>query len=171
MLGKVASALGISALLAVSAAASHASTLAPDFNRMAPLNSATLTGGDFDGDGRTDDLYLMPERETGRIAVHIRLNKITGPEDIRVTSLDAAGDRAPDLRVVPAGFYNTDCGSYSSACDSQKISAEHDSLIVGAGNGTNVLLHWSSDHFEPDFVRSDDAMLALALATIYAYNP
>ncbi len=171
MFGKIASVLGISALLALSATVSHASTLTPDFNRMAPLNSATLKGGDFDGDGRADDLYLMPERETGRVAVHIRLNKITGPEDIRVTSLDAAGDRAPDLRVVPAGLYHSDCGSYSSACDTQKISADHDSLIVGAGNGTSVLLHWSADHFEPDFVRNEDALMALALATIYAYNP
>lgn len=153
------------------ALSASASTLLPDFNRMAPLNSVALQTGDFDGDGRPDELYLTAEHETGRVAVHIRLNKVTGSEDIRVTSLDAGDNRIPELRVVSAGKYSADCGTYSSACSKQKIVAEYDSLVFAAGGETKVLLHWSGDHFEQDFVRGDDAFMAIAISSLYAVNP
>lgn len=158
--------------LALSAltASAHASTLIPD---LSPVHADAPTlprGGDFDGDGRQDDLYLSDESDTGRVAVHVRLNTAAGARDIRVTSLDMGADSALDLAVVPAGAYAADCGNYATNCGAG-IATAHDSLMLGLGSGSSVLLHWQNDHFETDFVRDDEAEMARALSALYAANP
>ena len=124
--------------------------------------------GDFDGDGRRDTLYLADEGDSGRVAVHVRLDTTDGEKDIRVTSFEASAADNADVRVVPAGQYNMDCGSAASRC-SGKVSADNDSLIL-AMDGVNVLLHWQDGRFEQDFVRADDGPwtgLARTLTLLY----
>ena len=124
--------------------------------------------GDFDGDGRRDTLYLADEGDTGRVAVHVRLDTADGEKDIRVTSFEASSADSADVRVVPAGQYGVDCGSAASRC-AGKVSADNDSLIL-AMDGVNVLLHWQDGRFEQDFVRADDGLwtgLARTLTLLY----
>lgn len=147
----------------------QAATLTPDLHgQKAP---AALRTGDFDGDGRVDTLYLVDEPDTGRVAVHVRLDTVSGPKDIRVTSLDTGSAAAPDLRVVPAGSYAADCGSYATGCTSAPVEATHDSIMVALDGTTTVLAHWDRDHFEQDFVKNADSLLAHAVAALYAVNP
>lgn len=152
------------------AGSGHASTLSPDLHTLkaAPQN---LRGGDFDGDGRADTLYLVNEADSGRVAVHIRLDRVDGPQDMRVTSLEAGAFDPPNLRVVPAGAYAPDCGTYAAGCTSKPIEAAHDSVMLGLDGTTTVLLYWNGSHFEQDFVKSDDTILAHAVAALYAVNP
>ncbi len=151
------------------ATAAHGATLTPDLHaQKAPV---TLRTGDFDGDGRVDTLYLVDEADTGRVAVHVRLDTASGPKDIRVTSLDTGSAAAPDLRVVPAGSYAADCGSYATGCTSAPVEASHDSIMVAIDGTTTVLAHWQGDHFEQDFVKNADSLLAHAVAALYAVNP
>lgn len=153
----------------LTAAPVQASPLLPDFS---PLTTAAQTlehGGDFDGDGRRDDLYLSTEPDSGRVAVHVRLNTASGPRDIRVTSLEAAGNAPVDLHVAAAGTYAADCGNFLSDCGPAVVAA-HDSLILGLDSGSSVLMHWQDDHFETDFVRNDEAQMARALSAMYAVN-
>ncbi len=153
--------------LAVSA---RASTLIPDLSPLHADAHPVPTGGDFDGDGRRDDLYLTDEDGTGRVAVHVRLNTAEGARDIRVTSLDMDVDSSPDLSVVPAGAYAADCGNFATNCGAGVVAA-HDSLMLGLGSGSSVLMHWQGDHFETDFVHNDEAEIARALSALYASNP
>ncbi len=147
----------------------RASSLMPDFNASHAAEQTLARDGDFDGDGRRDALYLADEPETGRVAVHIRLNMASGARDFRVTSLDMVVDSALDLHVVGPGAYAGDCGNFTAACAG--IIADHDSLILGLDSGASVLMHWQGDHFETDFVHSDEAALARALSALYAVNP
>ena len=148
----------------------HASSLTPDLRATHPAMTELDRNGDFDGDGRRDTLYLVDEPETGRVAVHVRLDINGAPQDIRVTSLDMDVDSSLDLAVVHAGQYASDCGSFSTGCTG-RITALHDSLMLNLGSGTSVLMHWQGDHFETDFVRNDEASMARALAALYAVNP
>jgi hypothetical protein len=148
----------------------HASTLTPDFNALSRHDTTALRDGDFDGDGRVDELYLVSEADTGRVAIHVRLNTADGAQDIRVTSLDS-GNAAPNVHVVGAGVYAADCGTYTTDCANAGVHTQHDSLIVSLDNDTSVLLHWQNDHFETDFVRNDEARMAHALSALYALNP
>ena len=150
-------------------APAHAFSPMPDLNPLNRTHVAVARQGDFDGDGRMDDLYLVDEPETGRVAVHVRLNTAEGPKDFRVTSLDMDVDAALNLNVVHAGLYQADCGSFSTDC-SAGITTHTDSLMLGTGGGTSVLVHWQGDHFEQDFVRNDEAMMAQALSALYALN-
>ncbi|WP_349320474.1 hypothetical protein [Asticcacaulis sp. MM231] len=146
-----------------------ASTLTPDLSRPSVTDHTLSRDGDFDGDGRRDDLYLVSEADTGRIAVHIHLNRVSGTQDIRVTAFDG-GATAPDLRVVKAGRYQAECGTFTSDCATAGINAAHDSLMLGLDGATGLLLHWQGDHFEQDFVRSDEAAMAHAFSALYALN-
>jgi len=161
------------ALLAIGGAMittlAHAATLTPDFNSLSHPAQPVSREGDFDGDGRIDELYMVSEADTGRVAVHVRLNTVAGNRDIRVTSLDS-GDATPNLHVVSAGLYPADCGTYTTDCAANGIQADHDSLVLGLDGDTTVLLHWQSDHFEQDFIRSDEARMARALSALYALN-
>lgn len=127
--------------------------------------------GDFDGDGRRDALYLVNDPATGRIAVHVRLNTVAGQRDIRVSSYDAnSGAALP--RVVPAGRYAPDCGSFATDCDQADIVTTSDSLALDLGDGVTVLMHWQGDRFDQDFIKPDVAApwagLADTMAEVFA---
>ena len=162
-----------SALLAaglyLAAGSGQAASLMPSVSALNPAFDLTRQG-DFDGDGRSDTLYLIGE-DSGRTAVHIRLNTAAGTQDVRVTSIDLPDGSVPDIQVVKAGAYRADCGNFSSECDQASVTASHDSLILGLDDGVSVLAHWQNDHFEQDFVRSDEALMAHAVAALYAVNP
>ncbi len=146
----------------------QAATLKPDFH--APAQTQVLPrDGDFDGDGRRDDLYLVNEADSNRIAVHIRLNQATGAQDLRVTSFDVDSSREAGLHVVAAGAYHPDCGNFSTDCG-EAIRTRTDSLMVSLGSGGTVLVHWQDGRFEQDFVRSDEAAMARVAAALYAEN-
>ena len=148
----------------------RASSLTPDFSHLTPTAADLPRSGDFDGDGRVDRLVLTAEPDTGRIVVHVELNTVDGVKDVRVTSFDAASGAAPDLRVVAAGAYAGDCGSFATDCTPNVVAA-HDSLMIGMAGGANLLIHWRDGRFAQDFVRSDEDMMAHALAALYAANP
>lgn len=149
----------------------HAASLTPDFHSLKPAQS-TVRSGDFDGDSRVDQLYLVTEADTGRVAVHIRLDRATGPQDIRVTSLDVGTGSTPNLQVVHAGSsWATDCGTYSSDCHDATLKADHDSILLGLDGSTSVLIHWTGAQFDQDFVHGNDSLLAHAVAALYAVNP
>jgi len=127
---------------------------------------------DFDGDGRIDQLYLVTEADTGRVAVHVRFDRATGPQDMRITSLDVGPETAPNLHVVHAGTaWTTDCGTYSSDCKAGLLTAAHDSILVGLDSSTNVLIHWTGTQFDQDFVHAKDGLLAHVVEALYAVNP
>jgi len=148
----------------------QAATLTPDMHSLKPVAEG-VRSGDFDGDGRVDQLYLVTEADTGRVAVHVRLDRATGPRDIRVTSLDVGTAAAPDLQVVPAGTaLAADCGTYASDCRQGVVTAPHDSIVLGLDSSTSVLIHWTGAQFDQDFVRSRDSLLAHAVAALYAEN-
>ena len=155
--------------LCLAAGSSQAASLMPNVSALNPAFDLTRQG-DFDGDGRTDTLYLIGE-DSGRTAVHIRLNTVAGTQDVRVTSIDLPQGVVPDVQVVKAGAYRADCGNFSSDCAQASVTAAHDSLILGLDGGVSVLAHWQGDHFEQDFVRSDEALMAHAVAALYAVNP
>ena len=167
VLGVVAALIALGGL-AISTLA-NASTLTPDLSRPSLTDQTVSRDGDFDGDGRRDELYLVSEADTGRIAVHVHLNTLNGTQDIRVTAFDG-GASAPDLRVVKAGHYQAECGTFTSDCATAGIKAAHDSLMLGMDGATGLLLHWQDDHFEQDFVRSDEAAMAHAFSALYALN-
>lgn len=150
--------------------AAQAATLTPDLHSLKPALT-TERRGDFDGDGRVDQLYLVTEADTGRVAVHVRLDRATGPQDIRVTSLDVGAAAAPDLQVVTAGTaLAVDCGTYASDCHQGLMTAAHDSILLSLDGSTSVLIHWTGGQFDQDFVRSRDGLLAHAVAALYAEN-
>ena len=45
----------------------QAASLTPDFHTLKPAQSV-VRSGDFDGDGHVDQLYLVTEADTGRVA-------------------------------------------------------------------------------------------------------
>ena len=152
--------------LAGIAGAGQAASLMPNISALNPAFDLSRQG-DFDGDGRVDTLYLITE-DSGRTAIHIRLNTASGSQDVRVTSLDLPAGATPDLQVVKPGAYRADCGNFSSDCQQVAITAAHDSVILGLDGGVSVLAHWQGDHFEQDFVRNDEALMAHAVAALYA---
>lgn len=170
LVGRVFKGLVVVGMMMGVAASAHASQMTPDLNAMASPHALQPRGGDFDGDGSRDALFLVNEPDSDRVAVHVRLNKATGPEDIRVTSLDARASGASDLRIVAAGQYVLDCGSFSDSCTGHTVEARNQCLIIGLEGGLTVLVHWQADHFEQDFVRSDEAVMARALSGLYAAN-
>lgn len=151
----------VMALAGVSVTA-QAAQMAPDLRNTQP---SVLRDGDFDGDGRLDTLNLVNEADTGRIAVHVRL----AGEDVRVTSFDAAS--APVVRVVPAGTYEVDCGSFATDCKGQAVQTRADSLIVAVDGGVSLLMYWRDGAFEPEFVRSEEDSMARVAAMLTALNP
>ncbi len=162
---------GLTLWLAASAGAVQASTMAPDMNMMHDRTASVVRQADFDGDGRIDELYFSTRSDSDRVDVHVRLNTTAGPKDVMVTSLDAQDDAALNVQIVPAGHYSIDCGNFAFDCDQTPVTASHESLILAIGGGTNVLAHWQDDHFEQDFVRSDEALMAHVLSALYALNP
>jgi len=149
----------------------QAASLTPDFHTLKPAQSV-VRSGDFDGDGHVDQLYLVTEADTGRVAVHVRLNRADGVQDIRVTSLDVGAASTPNVQVVPAGSaYAADCGTYSSDCHEGTLKADHDSVLLSLDGSTSVLIHWTGAKFDQDFVHSNDSLLAHAVAALYAVNP
>jgi len=160
---------GLAAGGAMIASLADAATLTPDFNTLGRAEQPVSRAGDFDGDGRTDELYMVSEANTGRVAVHVRLNRAAGSEDIRVTSIDS-GNATPDLHIAAAGVYQADCGTYATDCATAGIRTLQDSLILALDGDTTVLLHWRDDHFETDFIRNDEARMARAFSALYALN-
>ncbi|WP_443748567.1 hypothetical protein [Asticcacaulis solisilvae] len=134
---------------------------------------AQVREGDFDGDGRRDTLYLVDEPATGRIAVHVRLNTASGERDLRVSSYDAHGG-ATAPRIVPAGRYTADCGTFATSCGQAAIVTASDSLVLNLGDGVTVLMHWQGGRFDQDFIKPDAAApwagLADTMAGMYAAN-
>lgn len=129
--------------------------------------------GDFDGDGRPDTLYLVDEPATGRVAVHVRLNTLAGTRDLRVSSYDThQGASAP--RIVGAGHYAADCGSFATDCGDATIVTTSDSLVLDLGDGVTVLMHWKGGRFDQDFIQPDAAApwagLADTMTEVYAAN-
>lgn len=167
VLGTLLAALAAGGMMIATLA--DASTLTPDFNTLSRPSQTLARSGDFDGDGRTDELYMVGEADTGRVAVHVRLNTVNGDQDIRVTSVDS-GNATPNLHVAAAGLYQADCGTYTTDCATAGIHTTSDSLILGLDGDTTVLLHWQGDHFETDFIRNDEARMARAFSALYALN-
>lgn len=167
VLGTLLTALAAGGMMIASLA--DASTLAPDFNSLSRPGQPLVRTGDFNGDGRGDELYMVSEADTGRVAIHVRLNTNHGDRDIRVTSIDS-GNTAPNLHIAAAGLYQVDCGTYATDCAASGIRTTHDSLILGLDGDTTVLLHWQGDHFETDFIRNDEARMARAFSALYALN-
>ena len=158
-------------MVAMGASSAQAASLAPDLHTLKPAQDTVRTG-DFDGDGRIDTLYLVTEPDTGRVAVHVKFDRTTGPQDVRITSLDVGPQAAPNLQVVHAGTaWATDCGTYSSDCKAGMLTAAHDSILVGLDSSTNVLIHWTGTQFDQDFVHAKDGLLAHVVAALYAVNP
>lgn len=160
------------AAIGISAIGAQAAALKPDFRAAAPAQ-AVPHDGDFDGDGRRDDLYLVNEVDSNRVAVHIRLNAAEGARDIRVTSFDmdtyGVGGKSAGLHVAAAGAYRPDCGNFAADCG-EIIHTAADSLLVTLSSGGTVLVHWRDGRFEQDFVRSDEAAMARVAAALYAEN-
>lgn len=127
--------------------------------------------GDFDGDGRRDVLYLIDEPATGRVAVHVRLNTAAGARDVRVSSYDGQAT-ASMPRIVPAGHYAGDCGSFATDCGQADIVTTSDSLALDLGDGVTVLMHWQGDRFDQDFIKPDAAApwagLAATMTEVFA---
>jgi hypothetical protein len=156
------------AVLGIAAMSAQAAVVKPDFHTSAPAQ-VLPHDGDFDGDGRRDDLYLVNEADSNRIAVHIRLNTAAGAQDIRVTSFDMDSGKDSGLHVVAAGAYRPDCGNFASECG-EAIHTRAASLMVTLSSGGTVLVHWRDGRFEQDFVRSDEAAMARVAAALYAEN-
>jgi hypothetical protein len=167
VLGTLLAALAAGGLMIASLA--DAATLMPDFNVLDRPQQPLTRTGDFDGDGRSDELYMVGEANTGRVAIHVRLNTAQGDRDIRVTSIDS-GNAMPNLHIATAGLYQADCGTYATDCTLSGIRTAQDSLILGLDGDTTVLLHWQGDHFETDFIRNDEARMARAFSALYALN-
>ncbi len=161
--------LAVVAAMGLMAAQAQGAVLKPDFHA-APLQTQALPhDGDFDGDGRRDDLYLVNEADSNRIAVHIKLNKAAGAEDLRVTSFDQDSARNAGLHVVAAGSYHPDCGNFATDCGTA-IRTTSDGLLLSISSGGTILVHWQDGKFEQDFVRSDEAAMARVAAALYAEN-
>ena len=173
--GMMTVALAAMTLMGLMVGAAQAATMTPDFNTLSQTAPELPREGDFDGDGRTDQLMLVAEPGSGRVAVHIRLNTVHGYKDIRVTSFDASEGAAPDVRVVHAGLYASDCGSYATNC-STSVTTHDDSVLIGLDGGASLLVHWQAGQggedgqFEQDFVHNDEALMAHALSALYAMN-
>lgn len=155
-------------VLGLMAVQAQGAVLKPDFH--APLQAQVLPhDGDFDGDGRRDSLYLVNEADSSRIAVHVRLNKVSGSEDLRVTSFDQDSAKDAGLHVAAAGWYHPDCGNFATDCGGA-IHTNSDGLLLSLSSGGTVLVHWQDGRFEQDFVRSDEAAMARVAAALYAEN-
>jgi hypothetical protein len=154
-------------VLGLLAGPAAAASLTPSLNTLHAARDYQLRDGDFDGDGRLDDLYLVAE-DSGRVAVRVRLSA-TGA-DVRITSVDAPANTPPSLQVVAAGTFQNDCGDYADGCTGAIVTAS-DSLVLTLDSGINVLMHWRDGRFEQDFVRRDEAMMARALVGLLARNP
>lgn len=125
--------------------------------------SASLKG-DFDGDGRIDDVVFSAE-DGDRQAVYMRLGR---GEEVKVISLDAR--LAAQVQRAPAATYQVDCGSFSDHCNGD-IETHTDGLILSLDDGVTVLVHWNGQAFDQDFVHSDEVRLSRAVATLFAFNP
>jgi len=167
VLGTLLAALAVGGVMIATLA--NAATLTPDFNSLSRPSQPLASTGDFDGDGRMDEMYMVSEADTGRVAIHVRLNTVRGDQDIRVTSIDS-GNTTPNLHIAAAGVYQADCGTYTTDCSAAGIRTTQDSLILGLDGDTTVLLHWQGDHFETDFIRNDEARMARAFSALYALN-
>jgi hypothetical protein len=152
--------------LVLAAGSAQAATFTPDLSPLHAADDTQLRDADFDGNGQIDNLYLVAE-DSGRVAVHVRLN---GTQDLRITSLEAPANTAPNLQVVAPGTFDSDCGDYATDC-AGTIHARHDSLILGLQGGASILVHWRDGGFEQDFVRADETMAVRALAGLLAFNP
>ncbi|MFT3995893.1 MAG: hypothetical protein QM667_00680 [Asticcacaulis sp.] len=125
--------------------------------------SASLKG-DFDGDGRLDDVAFTADGGD-RQAVWLRLGN---GQEVQVMSLDAR--LAAQVQRAPAGGYALDCGSFADHCGAD-IRTTADSLVLSLDDGVNVLVHWTGKSFDQDFIRSDEVRLSRAVATLFAFNP
>ncbi len=158
-------AVGVVILAGFSALAAGASASTMPHNVHLGVADTVAREGDFDGDGRRDALYLVDEPATGRVAVHVRLNTAAGERDLRVSSYDAqSGASMP--RIVPAGHYAADCGSFATDCGQGGIVTTSDSLALDLGDGVTVLMHWHGDRFDQDFIKPDAAAPWAGLADI-----
>jgi len=144
--------------------AATAAEMKPDL-RQAPFGGVTNTlKGDFDGDGRLDDVAFMPE-EGERQAVWLRLGN---GQSVRVISLDAR--QAAQIERAPAADYALDCGSFADQCG-DSLRTTTDGLVLSLDEGMTVLVHWNGSAFDQDFIRSDEVRLSRAVATLFAFNP
>lgn len=162
---------GLTLMVGAFVGSAQASSMSSDVSRLHDRADSVVRRADFDGDGRMDELYFSSRPNSDRVDVHVRLNTASGPKDIQITSVDMNDSAAVNVQIVPAGHYVPDCGNFASDCDQTPVVATHDSLILAIGGGSNVLAHWQDDHFEQDFVRSDEALMAHVLSALYALNP
>ncbi|ESQ81358.1 hypothetical protein [Asticcacaulis sp. YBE204] len=123
--------------------------------------------GDFDGDGRQDDVWFSQD-DDARQSVYIRLNRAEGAEDLKVMSLDAK--LTPQAQRAVAADYKVDCGAFADNC-TDGVRLTTDGLILSLDEGMTVLIHWTGKGFDQDFIRSDDVRLSRAVATLFALNP
>lgn len=156
------------ALVSLFAGTATAATL--DFQSFAvsrtghKVQDVPLREGDFDNDGRLDQVLILPEAETGRFEIQIRFNAADGAHTQRVMTIGGeafAPDSGMELHVVPAGRYTVDCGDFSDGCQADVIDASADSLRLSM-NGASVLMYWNGDRFVQDFVKAEAVAPELA---------
>lgn len=151
---KAAMAVAMMSLIAGSATAASLSFMPRVLDKSA---QAPVREGDFDNDGRVDQVLILPEAGTGRFEIQIRFNRSEGTQTRRVMTLGAEAflpDSGLELQVVPAGRYEVDCGDYSDDCTADVIDATSDSLRLSM-SGASVLMYWDGERFVQDFVKTD----------------
>lgn len=165
MLTAVKAFLGMTVLGAALVAPVQAASLKPNGFMSSAARETIVLKADFDGDGHMDDVWLSPDEDGSRLGVYIRLNRAGGSTEYRVTAIDA--DLAAQVQHAPASAYKRDCGDFASACEADALTLAHDGLIVSLDEGVNVLVHWSPEGFQQDFIASDEVRLRRAVATLF----
>jgi len=160
----------LASALAVSmyAGGAMAAEMKTDVSRAPYAGTTAALKGDFDGDGRQDEVAFTADeddREGVRQTIWLRLGN---GDEVRVMSLDAA--LATQVQRAPAADYALDCGSFSDHCG-ETLRTTTDSLVLSLDQGMTVLVHWNGSAFDQDFVRSDEVRLSRAVATLFALNP
>jgi hypothetical protein len=133
---------------------------------LSPVSGAAL-GGDFDGDGRRDEVMVVRDQARDRLDIRVRLNRLDGVQDIKVTSVSAR--EGYNLRVTGDEAFRRDCGD-GAACEADSFRAPHDSVLVSLDAGMDVLVYWNGKTFEQDFVSSDEVLMRRALSALYAFD-
>ncbi len=159
-------------MLCLSAGAVHAASLDFKPHAAAKVQESPLREGDFDNDGRTDQVLILPEAGTDRYEIQIRFNHADGVNTQRVMTLGAEAftpESDMELKVVPAGRFVVDCGDYSEDCEATVIDSSGDSLRLSMG-GASVLMYWDGDRFVQDFVKTDAPATERALGLLGALS-
>lgn len=164
--------LGAGGLLGVSGAGATA-LISPKglVLEAAQASKSHMIKGDFNADGRQDEAYFQAEGEgqEARLALHIRTDQGSELKDYRVTSV-SIHDRF-DLRLSQGETFHIDCGNFGGNCGQETLRTTQDGLVLSLNGHMEVLVHWTDQGFEQDFVTSEEGQLRRTLSALYALNP